>query len=127
MIVMLTSANGTLVDIEAFVNAHYGYEVTCQVVGSLGVLDMSDGSFITRTARNMRGQAIPDLWLGRFAEAYRAELQAWVNATRGVSGPVGASAWDGFAATAMAEAAASSITSGTRESIDLPARPALYS
>jgi myo-inositol 2-dehydrogenase/D-chiro-inositol 1-dehydrogenase len=127
MIVMLTSANGTLVDIEAFVNAHYGYEVTCQVVGSLGVLDMSDGSFITRTARNMRGQAIPDLWLGRFAEAYRAELQAWVNATRGVSGPVGGSAWDGFAATAMAEAAANSITSGTRESIDLPARPALYS
>lgn len=127
MIVMLTSTNGTLVDIEAFVNAHYGYEVTCQVVGSLGVLDMSDGSFITRTARNVRGQAIPDLWLGRFAEAYRAELQAWVNATRGVSGPVGASAWDGFAATAMAEAAANSITSGTRESIDLPARPALYS
>ncbi len=127
MIVMLTSANGTLVDIEAFVNAHYGYEVTCQAVGSLGVLDMSDGSFITRTARNMRGQAIPDLWLGRFAEAYRAELQAWVNATRGVSGPVGGSAWDGFAATAMAEAAANSITSGTRESIDLPARPALYS
>ena len=127
MIVMLTSANGTLVDIEAFVNAHYGYEVTCQVVGSLGVLDMSDGSFLTRTARNMRGQAIPDLWLGRFAEAYRAELQAWVNATRGVSGPVGGSAWDGFAATAMAEAAANSITSGTRESIDLPARPALYS
>jgi myo-inositol 2-dehydrogenase/D-chiro-inositol 1-dehydrogenase len=88
---------------------------------------MSDGSFITRTARNMRGQAIPDLWLGRFAEAYRSELQAWVKATRGLSGQVGASAWDGFAATSMAEAAARSIGTGTREMIDLPQRPALYS
>lgn len=97
------------------------------MVGSLGVLDMSDGSFITRTARNVRGQSIPDLWLGRFAEAYRAELQAWVNAARGRTGPVGASAWDGFAATSMAEAAARSIGTGTRETIDLPVRPALYS
>lgn len=126
MIIMLTSANGTLVDIEAFVNANYGYEVSCQVVGSRGVLDMSDGAFITRTARNLRGQSIPDLWLGRFAEAYRAELQAWVNATRGLTGPVGASAWDGFAATSMAEAAVRAIGTGARESIDLPQRPALY-
>jgi myo-inositol 2-dehydrogenase/D-chiro-inositol 1-dehydrogenase len=125
MMIVLTSSRGVLVDIEAFVNAQYGYEVTCQVVAERGVLDMSDGSFITHTTANVRGQGIPELWLGRFAEAYRRELQAWVDYVRG--GPAaGASAWDGFAATAVAQAAATSITSGRSEPIDLPTRPALY-
>jgi len=125
MMIVLTSSRGVLVDIEAFVNAQYGYEVTCQVVAERGVLDMSDGSFITHTTANVRGQGIPELWLGRFAEAYRRELQAWVDYVRG-GAAAGASAWDGFAATAVAQAAATSITSGRSEPIDLPTRPALY-
>lgn len=125
MMIVLTSSRGALVDIEAFVNAQYGYEVTCQVVAERGVLDMSDGSFITATTANVRGQGIPELWLGRFAEAYRREVQAWVDSVRS-SIPVGASAWDGFAATVIAQAAAGSIASGAAEPIDLPERPALY-
>jgi len=126
MIVMFTTTNGTVVEIEAFVNAHYGYEVACSVIASRGVLDMGDGSFITRTATYLRGQDIPELWLGRFAEAYRRELQAWIDAVR-MGTTTGASTWDGFAATVGAQAAATAIRSGKTEPVELPARPALYS
>ena len=124
MLIIFRTASGTLVEIEAFVNAHYGYEVTCQVVASRGVLDMSDGSFITRTATALRGQDIPELWLGRFGDAYRRELQAWVGAIRGLPDDVGATAWDGLAATLAAQAAAEALRSGTEVILESPTRPA---
>ena len=124
MLVVLTTERGTLVEIEAFVNARYGYEVRCEVVATEGTLDMGDGSYITRRAERAVGHDVPELWLGRFGEAYRRELQAWVDAThRGTTS--GASAWDGLVATITANAAVAAITQGP-QSIDLPARPALY-
>lgn len=126
MIVIFTTDNGTIVEVEAFVNAHYGYEVACWIIGSRGMLEMGDGSFITRTATYLRGQDIPELWLGRFADAYRREMQAWVDAVRAGT-TTGASTWDGFAATVGAQAAAKAIRSGKTEPVELPARPALYS
>ena len=124
MLVILTTERGTLVEIEAFVNARYGYEVRCEVVASGGTLDMGDGSFITRRADRAVGHDVPELWLGRFGEAYRRELQAWVDAThRGKTS--GATAWDGLVATITANAAVRSITEGP-QAIDVPARPALY-
>ena len=124
MLVILTTERGTLVEIEAFVNAQYGYEVRCEVVASGGTLDMGDGSFITRRADRAVGHDVPELWLGRFGEAYRRELQAWVDAThRGKTS--GATAWDGLVATITANAAVRSITEGP-QAIDVPARPALY-
>ncbi len=124
LLVVLTTTSGVIVEIEAFVTAHYGYEVTCQVVCTDGVLDLGDGHYVTRTAGGVRGQAIPELWLGRFGDAYRSELQAWIDATlRGAA--CGASVWDGVVATITANAAARSITDGPQR-IDLPPRPALY-
>lgn len=124
MLVVLTTQGGTLVEIEAFVNACYGYEVRCEVVASGGTIDMGDGAFITRRADRAIGHDLPELWLGRFGEAYRRELQAWVDAThRGETS--GATAWDGLVATITANAAVRSITGGP-QAIDLPLRPALY-
>ncbi len=126
MLILFRTTSGTLVEIEAFVNAHYGYEVSCQVVASRGVLDMSDGSFITRTALAVRGQDIPELWLGRFSDAYRRELQAWVGAIRGNPDATGATAWDGLAATFAAQAAAQALRIGHEIPIDMPPRPGMY-
>lgn len=126
MLILFKTSSGVLVEIEAFVNAHYGYEVSCQVVASRGVLDMSDGNFITRTSTGFRGQDIPELWLGRFGDAYRRELQAWVASIQGRQHDPGASTWDGLAATAAASAAAVALVQGREVPIDLPPRPALY-
>lgn len=126
LLVTFGTNSGILVTIEMFMTARYGYEVTCQVVGSDGILDMGDGTFITRTSARLRSQDIPELWLGRFGEAYRAEMQAWIDSVRGLSGPVGASTWDGYVAAASSLAAVASLTSNEAVRIELPDRPALY-
>jgi myo-inositol 2-dehydrogenase/D-chiro-inositol 1-dehydrogenase len=124
VIVLLTTEGGAIVEIEAFVNADYGYEVRCEVVGSDGTVEMGDGAYITRRAQRAVGHDIPELWLGRFEDAYRRQLQAWVEATH-LGRTSGATAWDGLLATITANAAVTAITQGP-QAIDLPDRPALY-
>lgn len=124
ILAILTTRGGVLVEIEAFANAWYGYEVRCEVVASEGTVEMGDGSFITTRSSNIVGHRVPELWLGRFADAYRRQLQAWIDATlRGKTS--GATAWDGLVATITANAAVASIDQGPM-SIDIPERPALY-
>ena len=124
ILVLLTTRGGAVVEIEAFVNASYGYEVRCEVVGSEGTVEMGDGAYLTRRAERAVGHEVPELWLGRFEDAYRRQLQAWVDATH-VGRTSGATAWDGLLATITANAAVAAITQGP-QAIDLPVRPALY-
>lgn len=124
VLVLLTTRGGAVVEIEAFVNAAYGYEVRCEVVGSEGTVEMGDGAYLTRRADRAVGHEVPELWLGRFEDAYRRQLQAWVDATQ-VGRTSGATAWDGLLATITANAAVAAITQGPQV-IDLPERPALY-
>jgi myo-inositol 2-dehydrogenase/D-chiro-inositol 1-dehydrogenase len=124
ILLILITQGGVLVEVEAFVNAAYGYEVRCEVVGDEGTVEMGDGSFVTRRRERAVGHEVPELWLGRFEEAYRRELQCWVDAT--LAGRTsGATAWDGLVATVTAGAAIASVTDGP-QAIDLPPRPALY-
>jgi myo-inositol 2-dehydrogenase/D-chiro-inositol 1-dehydrogenase len=126
LLILFRTTRGVIVEIEAFVNANYGYEVSCSVVATEGLLDMGDGGFITRTRSRERRQDIPELWLGRFADAYRRELQAWIDSLNGSAHSGAASAWDGLAATVAAQAAVDAVESGTAATISLPARPSLY-
>ncbi|MFM8896494.1 MAG: hypothetical protein ACKOE2_14295, partial [Actinomycetales bacterium] len=126
MLVLMRSASDVLVEVEAFVNSTLGYEVACRVTATRGMARMGDGSFVTRSAANLRGVDVPELWLGRFAEAYRRQLQGWIDHVRtGVPIP-GASAWDGYVATHIANRAIDALHAGTPVRISLPARPALY-
>ena len=71
------------------------------------------------------GGAYPADWRPRFADAYRLQAQAWVGAITGGAG-VGASAWDGYAAAAVAEAGLQSLAENRSVSISLVEKPALY-
>jgi myo-inositol 2-dehydrogenase/D-chiro-inositol 1-dehydrogenase len=126
IVVLLRSATGVVVEVEAFANGRYGYEVVCRVTGSDGQAVLGDGSFVTRSAGFRRGVALPELWLGRFAEAYRLQLQGWIDALRTGAPLPGATAWDGFAATVAATRAVEAYRTGGWVDVVLPARPALY-
>jgi myo-inositol 2-dehydrogenase/D-chiro-inositol 1-dehydrogenase len=93
-LVVFETASGRVVDVECFVNARYGYDIRCEVVGETGTLELP-----------RRPDAVPDFqrW---FAEAYRRELQAWVDGERGPTGSYG------HAATAVCMAAVESRRSG---------------
>jgi myo-inositol 2-dehydrogenase/D-chiro-inositol 1-dehydrogenase len=126
IVVLLQTSSGVLVEVEAFANAQSGYEVTCHVTGSHGQAVMGDGAYITRSRRFSRGVDLPELWFGRFADAYRLQLQGWVDAVSADAPLPGASAWDGYAATLAATRAIDAHRSGRRVSIEVPPRPELY-
>jgi myo-inositol 2-dehydrogenase/D-chiro-inositol 1-dehydrogenase len=130
LVIVLRTAGDVLVQIEAFVNARYGYDVACRVVGSEGQSSMADGTWVTRAKGFARGVEVPELWLGRFAEAYRLQLQGWIDAVATRTGPPGATAWDGHVATLVANRAIESYRlgrgAGAEVAIELPDRPPLY-
>lgn len=110
--------SGVVVDVEVFANAQYGYDVRCELVGERGAvtLDAPAGAVVRASGQAARGVAVD--WRDRFAGAYRRELQDWVDGW--VDGEArGASAWDGYAATAVAEAAVAAIAAGARRPVEL--------
>lgn len=122
MITMETSA-GQIVSTEIFMNAGYGYHVMSQIVGRQGAVELAEP---VATRQNLAGRhsfGFADVWVPRFREAYRRQLEAWV---AGGGQPVGASAWDGFAATAIAEQTVAALNNGGKVCVDLPPRPELY-
>lgn len=123
--VLFEMASGVLVDVESFVNAQYGYDVRCELVGSEGVASMDTPARGTVTRQGTRGLHVPADWRERFDDAYHAELQDWVTSLG--SGEVhGATAWDGYAATAVAEAGLRARAEGTRVAVEMVDKPAFY-
>jgi myo-inositol 2-dehydrogenase/D-chiro-inositol 1-dehydrogenase len=122
---VLETTRGHLVNIEIFIDATYGYDVRGELVCEKGTVSLAQPS---RTEINLdlaRGGAYPADWRPRFADAYRLQAQAWVGAI--ASGAIaGASAWDGYAAAAVAEAGLQSLAENRSVSISLIEKPPLY-
>lgn len=124
-ILILEMAGGAVVEIEIFINAQYGYDVRGELVCEKGVVELQPRSDIVLRHGGREGIAHGDDWRGRFADAYRIELQAWIDAVAAGSA-AGASAWDGYAATATATAGIAALRSGRPTEIRIEPRPALY-
>jgi myo-inositol 2-dehydrogenase / D-chiro-inositol 1-dehydrogenase len=126
-VLILEAAGGALIDVEVFVNARYGYDVRCELVGEDGTVSVDAPVTTELRHASVAGRALPGDWRPRFAEAYRRELQDWVDALHAKSNPSGATAWDGYAATVVAHACVGALESGERHEVILAARPDLYS
>ncbi|GAA4791941.1 Gfo/Idh/MocA family oxidoreductase [Streptomyces ziwulingensis] len=123
--VLLETERGVLVDVEVFVNSGFGYQVRCEAVCEAGSARIGDDHAMVVTAAGGAREEVPQDYLVRFADAYDREVRAWVDATR--RGLVtGASAWDGYAAAAVAEAGVRALESGARTAVSLAPRPGLY-
>jgi myo-inositol 2-dehydrogenase/D-chiro-inositol 1-dehydrogenase len=123
--VLLETADGVLVDVESFVNCQYGYDIRYELVGETGTVSLGELAGVQVRQQGHYQGRIPADWRERFAAAYQRELQAWVTGAleQRAGGP---SAWDGYATTAVAEAAVRSLTGGGRVAVELVERPALY-
>ncbi|MFT3987502.1 Gfo/Idh/MocA family protein [Aestuariivirga sp.] len=119
------TAKGTLVTVEVTNNAAYGYEVKGEAVCEHGTLELAQHALIARKAALAASHSYPPDWRGRFADAYRIELQSWVRAIAGAT-HTGASAWDGYLATFIAETACQSFTERKSKAITPEKRPGLY-
>lgn len=125
LLVLLEMGGGALVDVEVFVTLPYGYDIRCEVVCELGTLALGDGSAVVVRQAGMRSERVADDFQERFRAAYDAEVQEWVDGlhTGQATGP---SAWDGYAATAVADACLAGLDNGRRVEVVMRERPAFY-
>ena len=125
LMVTMRTDRDEIVSTEVNINAAYGYHVHAELVGRQGTIALALPSLTMRNKDLIGGVSYPENWIPRFADAYRRQLTDWIGAvTTGI--PVGASAWDGYMASAIAEQIAAGLAEGHAVTLKYPSRPSLY-
>ncbi len=122
---VLETQSGVVVDVEAFLDAGYGYDVRAELVCERGTISLAPNQPTFERHAGRESFEVVDDWRTRFRAAYRDQLQAWVDAVTAGSS-VGSSAWDGYAATFTAERCLEAFRRGTKARIDIGTRPDFY-
>lgn len=125
-IVLVETTGGTIADIEINAHAQYGYEVAGEAVLESATFEHGRQRGLLRRHAGVAGHEISPGFPGRFGDAFRRELTAWVGAVKR-GGHVGPSAWDGYAAQVAAEAGvAAQRDPGTKVAVSMPPTPDFY-
>lgn len=126
LLIEMTLTNDSLAVIEVYVNAHYGYEVSAEVVCQRGsaITTLADAALVRAEAQ--RAHPIPKDWLARFQNAYVAEVVEWIDSIREGRHFRGANTWDGYMTMLITGCGIESLLSGTITSLKVPDRPTLY-
>jgi len=119
-LMLLHTADGVLTTVESLLNARYGYDIRCEVIGDRGSVALSHGGHIVVDSERTRAHTYPADWRLRFADAYRLELQEWIDAIHEGRAATLASARDGMAAGIVADAVIASMKDGGR-TVTVPA------
>jgi myo-inositol 2-dehydrogenase/D-chiro-inositol 1-dehydrogenase len=124
-IMLFETVSGVRIDLEVFVNCQYGYDIHCETVGETGTVRLPDPAEVwLRTAGQLVTGVLQD-WKQRFGAAFDLELVEWVAAVR-EGRPAGPSAWDGYAAALVSDAATEALHSGRVVPVPSAERPAFY-
>jgi myo-inositol 2-dehydrogenase/D-chiro-inositol 1-dehydrogenase len=122
---VIETSKGQLVNVEIFIDAAYGYDVRGELVCEKGTVSLRAPIHTETNIDLTHGAAYPVDWRPRFADAYRLQAQAWIRAV--ASGTTaGASAWDGYAAAAAAEAGLQALAENRHAAIRLIEKPAIF-
>jgi myo-inositol 2-dehydrogenase / D-chiro-inositol 1-dehydrogenase len=122
---VLKTVAGQLVNVEINNNAAYGYDVRGELVGERGSVFLRPPA---ASELHVNLQAITHYaadWRPRFAEAYRLQNMAWLKSIE-TGKPAGANAWDGYAATLIAEAGVRSLETTAPVQVSPVPKPNLY-
>lgn len=126
-IMLFETASGIRIDLEVFVNCQYGYDIQCETVGEEGLVRLPDPAAVGVRSAGRHGTAVLQDWKSRFTDAFDTEFREWITSVEDGSEPTGPSAWDGYAATVITDAAVKSLDSdGTVVAVDMKPRPAFY-
>ena len=124
-IMILTTKSGVRIDVEAFVNCHYGYDIKCEVCCEEGIINLPEPANAMVRTKAARTTPICEDWSQRFVQAFDAEFQSWINATKAdrVDGPT---SWDGYVGSITAAAASRARDTRTRVDITIDECPEFY-
>ena len=125
LMITMQTEHDEVISTEVNMNCGYGYHVHAQLVGSAGTIEMAPPA---RTLLNQNGSqsfGFPADWIPRFIAAYRDQMHAWVM-SHTTGAPVGASAWDGYTTTLIADELVEALAGFKRTTLTLPQRPDFY-
>jgi myo-inositol 2-dehydrogenase / D-chiro-inositol 1-dehydrogenase len=125
LLLLLEMAGGTLVDVEVFVNAGYGYDIRAEVVGESGTLALADAGGAVVSRQGQRSGRVPADWRERFGRAFDAEFGDWLRAVAAGT-TTGPGSWDGYAAALVTDHCLRALGTGERVTIAMPERPDFY-
>ena len=83
------------------------------------------GPVVVRSQGGYTGR-VPEDWRERFVRAYDVEFQEWIDNVAAGADPTGPTAWDGYAAAVVSDAALAALASGARTDVKLADKPAFY-
>ncbi len=126
LVLVAKTESGVLIDDEVNVNIQFGYSIECELVLEAGTIRLGDQERTHIRDGYGNRNAICSSHIDRFHDAFNTEVQQWIRAVERDE-HTGSDAWDGYAATAVVEAALQSLEDGGKEyPVTLVERPALY-
>jgi myo-inositol 2-dehydrogenase / D-chiro-inositol 1-dehydrogenase len=123
---VLETVAGQLVNIEVNISATYGYDVRGELVGEKGTASLRAPIHTDLNLGLKQINTYPADWRPRFVDAYRQQNRAWVKSIHTGAPNIGASAWDGYSSTAVAEAGVAALHTGKTVAISQIAKPKFY-
>lgn len=126
LVLVANTASGVRIDDEVNVNIAFGYAIECELVAESGTVRLSDQEHsVIRDGHGDR-HAICTSHIDRFHDAFNAEVQQWIRAVE-QGQHTGSTAWDGYAATCVVDAALASLEAGGAEvDVQMVAKPDFY-
>ena len=123
---VLETVAGQLVNIEVNISATYGYDVRAELVGEKGTALLRAPVHADINLGQKQFNTYPADWRPRFADAYRLQNRAWIKTITTGKPNLGATAWDGYCSTAVADAGVEALSSGTTVAVKQIAKPKFY-
>ena len=127
VVMVLETTDGQLVTIEINNNAAYGYDVRAELVGEAGSVAMNNVAY-TRTDMKLSNATRYDAdWRTRYREAYVRQNRDFLRFVDTGSFPeIASDCWDGYCAAAVAETGVKALETGTKQSVEMIAKPEFY-
>jgi myo-inositol 2-dehydrogenase/D-chiro-inositol 1-dehydrogenase len=123
---VLETVAGQLVNIEVNISATYGYDVRGELVGERGTAFLRAPVLADVNLDLKQISTYPADWRPRFVDAYRKQNRAWVKSVESGKPNLGASAWDGYCSTVVAQAGVEALRTGKTAVVKQISRPKFY-
>jgi myo-inositol 2-dehydrogenase / D-chiro-inositol 1-dehydrogenase len=123
---VLETVAGQLVNIEVNISATYGYDVRGELVGEKGTAFLRAPVNADINLGLKQINTYPADWRPRFVDAYARQNRAWVKSINTGKPNLGASAWDGYCSTVVAEAGVEALNTGKTIAVKQIAKPKFY-
>lgn len=127
IVVVAYTESGVRIDDEVNVNLQWAYSIECELVLETAAVRLGDQEKIHIRDSHGNRNAMCQSHIDRFQAAFNREVQEWINAVA-EDRHTGSTAWDGYAATCVVDAAVKSHEDGGSPLVDveLIAKPDFY-